>query len=312
MDNKDKKDMNIASGNISNINSFQNKPFDGNLPQAQGASYKISNPSSFVYVSKKIDKLAAGLYILSNLFPDKEPLKWKLRDTMLEILKDINKARSVNSASAILRGLHSEIHNVLEMLWVAQIGGLVSQMNFSIFKKEFEEIQSIIKEKSSNEGPVEDVFFEDSFFASDKNSESSNNNINVLEKNIPEAPAYGHTKNQTPYETNPKRVSHKGQKRPSVRLTSNPAQSNENYSEKDKINGAKYEIEHAGVISSKNKRRSMILKLLSKKGDLTIKDISLKFSDCSEKTIQRELNALIKDNVISRKGERRWSRYSIV
>ena len=43
--------------------------------------------------------------------------------------------------------------------------------------------------------------------------------------------------------------------------------------------------------------------------DVSIKDIAARIKGCSEKTIQRELNALLYDNVIERIGEKRWSRY---
>ncbi len=58
-------------------------------------------------------------------------------------------------------------------------------------------------------------------------------------------------------------------------------------------------------------RRQRIITILEAKGEATIKDISEIITDCSEKTIQRELNTLIEDNQVKRQGERRWSRYSL-
>jgi hypothetical protein len=59
-------------------------------------------------------------------------------------------------------------------------------------------------------------------------------------------------------------------------------------------------------------RRDRVLLVLRDKGEATIKDIVDVVTDCSEKTIQRELISLIKDNVITREGERRWSKYKLV
>ncbi len=56
-------------------------------------------------------------------------------------------------------------------------------------------------------------------------------------------------------------------------------------------------------------RSKRILAVLKDRGQASIKDISNVIKDCSEKTIQRELNILIKDNKVIRDGERRWSRY---
>ncbi len=58
-------------------------------------------------------------------------------------------------------------------------------------------------------------------------------------------------------------------------------------------------------------RRERIKTILEAKGEASIKDISEIITDCSEKTIQRELNAMIEDNVVKRQGERRWSKYSV-
>jgi hypothetical protein len=59
----------------------------------------------------------------------------------------------------------------------------------------------------------------------------------------------------------------------------------------------------------KHSRREQILALFVKGVDVSIKDIAARIKGCSEKTIQRELNALLYDNVIERIGEKRWSRY---
>jgi len=58
-------------------------------------------------------------------------------------------------------------------------------------------------------------------------------------------------------------------------------------------------------------RRTRIQTIIEAKGEATIKDISEIITDCSEKTVQRELNAMIEDNIVQRHGERRWSKYSI-
>ena len=65
------------------------------------------------------------------------------------------------------------------------------------------------------------------------------------------------------------------------------------------------------TIATADDRRTRIVTILEAKGEATIKDISEIITDCSEKTIQRELNAMIEENIVKRQGERRWSKYSI-
>tara|TARA_B100000745_G_scaffold62803_1_gene37109 strand:- start:532 stop:708 length:177 start_codon:yes stop_codon:yes gene_type:complete len=55
-----------------------------------------------------------------------------------------------------------------------------------------------------------------------------------------------------------------------------------------------------------------ILDVITKKSPIHIKDIAAEVSDCSEKTIQRELQSLVHDNVVKKEGSKRWTTYSLV
>ena len=58
-------------------------------------------------------------------------------------------------------------------------------------------------------------------------------------------------------------------------------------------------------------RRGAILSVIRSKGQASIKDISTLVRDISEKTIQRELLALVATGTLQKKGERRWSTYTL-
>ena len=60
----------------------------------------------------------------------------------------------------------------------------------------------------------------------------------------------------------------------------------------------------------KDTRKEIILEMLKKRPKLSIKDFAEVITDCSEKTIQRELLTLVKKGFIKKEGERRWSTYS--
>jgi len=64
-----------------------------------------------------------------------------------------------------------------------------------------------------------------------------------------------------------------------------------------------------GQSKGQSDRMSLILDLVRKSKSLSIKEIASVIRDCSEKTIQRELNILIERGLIRREGERRWSVY---
>ncbi|HWC57349.1 MAG TPA: DeoR family transcriptional regulator [Candidatus Paceibacterota bacterium] len=67
----------------------------------------------------------------------------------------------------------------------------------------------------------------------------------------------------------------------------------------------KYSLVH----KDKSKRRDDIMSFIKRQKSVGIKDISALFPDISEKTIQRELAALIQEGKISKRGSKRWSIY---
>jgi DNA-binding transcriptional ArsR family regulator len=58
-------------------------------------------------------------------------------------------------------------------------------------------------------------------------------------------------------------------------------------------------------------RRGAILAILKAKSPSYIKDISTLIRNVSEKTIQRELQALVVEGIVTKAGERRWTQYSL-
>ena len=61
----------------------------------------------------------------------------------------------------------------------------------------------------------------------------------------------------------------------------------------------------------KSGRKDVILSILKSKGPSYIKDISILIRDVSEKTIQRELQNLVLEGSVTRKGDRRWTTYAL-
>lgn len=58
-------------------------------------------------------------------------------------------------------------------------------------------------------------------------------------------------------------------------------------------------------------RRTRIIDMLRSKGEIGVKDVAKIITDCSEKTLQRELLALVAEGVAIKRGERRWSTYRL-
>ena len=66
------------------------------------------------------------------------------------------------------------------------------------------------------------------------------------------------------------------------------------------------------ISNKKNTRQGTILDIIRRKKEVMIKDISVIVEGYSDKTLQRELLGMVKDGILKKTGEKRWSRYSIV
>lgn len=74
---------------------------------------------------------------------------------------------------------------------------------------------------------------------------------------------------------------------------------------------SKGQIKDTPPTEKKTGRRDAIIASLRGKGPSYIKDISTLIREVSEKTIQRELQTLVEEGIVTRSGERRWTTYEL-
>jgi hypothetical protein len=65
------------------------------------------------------------------------------------------------------------------------------------------------------------------------------------------------------------------------------------------------------TVEKHSNRQHTIVELIRKGGALGIRDIAAHIPGCGEKTVQRELAALVSAGTLKKQGEKRWSTYSI-
>jgi hypothetical protein len=265
-------------GHKKDISSNQDTP---KLPDANAYNQSpidyFSQNQSFVFVYKKTEKLATALYMVTNLFGDNEPMKWTLRTKVSHLLSYIIGFKDILESREyeFSNDVKTKVLEVVSLLEVASRSGLVSPMNFSILKGEFMNLLS---------------------------------SLSALKKEQQEGTHFAFSKNFF-------EVPHKSPQRVGSSPDSHDAfatESSKGHTHTVKDNTSFKEDVSEGTSFKKTNRQSIIINLLKKKKDLTIKDIAMVIRDCSEKTIQRELIALIDAGVLKKTGERRWSRYSLV
>jgi hypothetical protein len=69
--------------------------------------------------------------------------------------------------------------------------------------------------------------------------------------------------------------------------------------------------EKASASDAKSIRHENVIKILKQKGVAKIGDLTAIITDCSSKTLQRDLNELVQEGIVLKKGERRWSTYEL-
>jgi hypothetical protein len=73
--------------------------------------------------------------------------------------------------------------------------------------------------------------------------------------------------------------------------------------------------ENQFFVLKKQRREDIVQAIKDNGGSATITEVKLKASprlaNCGEKTLQRELVGMVRDNILDKTGEKRWSRYSL-
>ena len=256
----------------------------------------FQNDTQTAFIFKKTERLVSAIYLITGFLSDNEPIRWKLRDTSTRLLSysiNLSNQGHRNRADA-MNNFTAASFEIISLLEAANISGIFSPMNCEIIKFEIERIVELVelKERGLNSKfLLSKNFFEMSGDYSDSRSKLAQADNILNEKDIRKT-AEQNSGKEIALEAN----SLKGHL---------PIKDN-NKEEKNSMSFIK-----GHTIKDKNKRYEVIINLLKKTKEISVKDVSSIVSDCSEKTIQRELLSLVDKGVLKKEGERRWSKYSL-
>ncbi|MEI6528478.1 MAG: hypothetical protein WCO10_02280 [bacterium] len=247
------------------------------------------------YLYKKTERLVAAIYLLSTYLSDNEPIKWEIRSLGVRLLSDSLSLATLSLADKNIthKNLVSSILKAVSILEIAYLGGLISIMNYEILKSEFEGVLAIA-DTSERVNSLRGLSLDKAFFAVPAEVPSSSEEKILKEESMSDRLASYANKNISHADSG---LSHKGHYIMSDRMTyknSPIAAKGVSVKQKDKTN-----------------RQDIIIGLLKKNHELGIKDFTGAISGCSEKTIQRELLSLVSKGLLVKKGDKRWSRYSL-
>ena len=267
--------------------------------QKTGIDYKGHNDVSnftalldkpfYEFVNKKTEKIITALYLVSDCMDNSDPIREKLRLIGVRLMSDIyhlSVASPVDRQTEIALPL-SNISEIISLLKVSFMVGFISEMNALILQDELVKLATQLRE-SINQDKNYLLSLDSKMFAVEpivSSKDNSRNNQLNMGSNL--------ALNNSFYKGHKLDVSFMNNLSPL---------------ENDMSNSKKTQRSSP---SERNNRREKILSLIKGKKNISIKDISLSFPDCSEKTISRELNVLISKGHIKKTGAKRWSRYQI-
>lgn len=225
-----------------------------------------------VYIYKKTERLAKAIHLVAPAFRNSPAL----RDRMDLIAVGLIDAAIMPPASA-RDGLSRELLALSSVLSIARTSGMLSGMNADLISRE---AHTLLQEIAAYEEPR--LFLDEAptLAALAKDLAAERHAASVLSTPLDiEAPSPAQRSQSVP------------RKAPAL----------------DKGHSPKGQT----VSDKAGDRRDAIRSVLKSKGPSYIKDISTVIRDVSEKTIQRELQAMVEEGSITRTGERRWTTYTL-
>lgn len=279
-------------------------------------------------VAKKSERLVTALYLVTDLMSDSEPIKHGLRKNAVTLLSSMNALSQLDVKDRVteLKVSLKAVTEITSLLHVSVTTGIVSQMNGELLMDGFRSLQLVLEKKQPILTKEMLTIDNEASLHSEPNFSSAitSTSYDVL---TPLSLARLHGSEEDLRRTRDtlksasllSKLENKDIKGRDMReevSDKNDAKTSPPVRDTTSVHTVlmKHTAPSAASLASsfqmrKQSRRDQILALFVKGVDVSIKDIAARIKGCSEKTIQRELNALLYDNVIERIGEKRWSRY---
>lgn len=263
-----------TNGNLKPV-MYEGKSLEANMsvnPFGQNSAAEIAY--------KKVERVVLATHLVTNFVPKNEHVRERVREAAQELLPHVLALRDGfrSAGPNHVTDICARIRNILSLLDIIHASGYISDMNLEVLKFAYADLARFLR-KSEDAQSAESFELQEEFFTptpTPSQGQISKGHTEVVKDKIEK----DSLKDKRTIKD--KNVS-QGHKPQSVRT-------------KRKLKS----------------RRIAILDVITKRSPVHIKDIAGEVSDCSEKTIQRELAALVRDGVVKKEGSKRWTTYSLV
>lgn len=282
-----------------------------------------------LFLFKKTERITAACYILTGMFSDLEPLKWKLREASSCLITSVLSFRekTVIQVQELKNEFLVAVAKTLSFFELAYVVDLVSLMNLSIVRKELEGLQQIVENKDRiNLSLISRHFIGESFFGVPQDLFGASFSENKVAVDGDKASSFSEkeSKVSSPRLYSVSELERFAKEHAELSKGQDAIKDTVLY-EKDNLSSSAFNMRRESMgkrqqnpikqfkqsVSGKlnDERRKLILDVIKESGSAMIKDFSEVITGCSEKTIQRRLSDLVLSGVLRKEGERRWSKY---
>ena len=94
-------------------------------------------------ITDRVKKLTEALYRVTDLYSEREPLKWTLREASLDIYNNLMSIMSDKNFRNFV-DITKAISNIIHTLELASLGGFISDVNFGILRREYSNLKLMI------------------------------------------------------------------------------------------------------------------------------------------------------------------------
>lgn len=262
-------------------------------------------------------KITEALYRITDLFPDKEPLKWLLRNESVQIFQLFVLFSNTNDLAkkfSCFEKISPKINQITHTLELASLNSFAANINFEVIKREYENINNIIINNKFVSHPLEDM--DDLKLDTLSGHKTPLSLMSDINENI-----NGHNNgNEITYKTENAEKKNIENNIIEEKEIINNEENVKREAESLKLKEIKREIINEAEDRNNNKmdknlseRADKIISIIKEKKDkkASINEIFDFFNGISKKTIQRELAKLVFMGYLQMGGIKRWRIYKL-
>ncbi|MBI2628126.1 MAG: DeoR family transcriptional regulator [Candidatus Niyogibacteria bacterium] len=284
------------------------------------------------YIQERTQKITEALYRVTDLFSDKEPIKWLLRKKGIDIFNCLSFLDD-NSPDRRLKNIEivsGSISSILRVLDIASAGAFISAVNFEVLQREYRALVDFINHSKKDILPSPTAFLSDSVLkivSSENNSKESpdkghsngqkgqvgiNNFFNGQALIVKDIKKINNNKENS---NNSNNLEIKNNVKIKSQIIAN-TNTTDTIKIRQLMNNNKKNVPYNDdndEIEIKFNRQKKILEFVKNNGWVGAREVSVMFNkNISEKTVQRDLIAMADSGILRKAGDKRWRRYAVV